>query len=380
MAMDAIKACARCWLEVDLDVVEANFDSACRICGGVEIMPVVKADAYGLGARKLSRVLADRGARVFAVATLDEALEVMNASGRPALVMGAVAPCRMEQADEAGVILTVYDLESAGQLDAAAAKVGRPARVHIKIDTGMHRLGFDWFSAAEQIPRVFAMRNLRVEGMFTHLALRDRAADEAQIERFKKIVQYLHAEGFDCGLLHACDSIGMVRYPEYRFDAVRIGAWLYGVVPGRYPNANGECRVPIRLMTRVVQLRHVAEGEYLGYDETHPLVRDSVIATLSAGFADGYPRLNSVGAVEIRGKRAPVAGLVCMDQMTVDVTDLADVCEGDAVTLLGGGIGLQECADWARTNRNDLLARVGSRVPRLYMRGSRVEEAASFRP
>lgn len=359
---------SRCWLEVDLGAVAANYDSARRICGeGTRVIPVLKANAYGLGAARLAKLLAAKGAALFAVAELDEALEIMRETGVPALVMGRIAPCRMAGAVNAGVVVTVCDLDMARQLDAAAKAAGRPARVHIKLDTGMHRLGFDWDRAAAELPAVFALEHLRVEGVFTHLALRDDAADAAQMGRFRAATDALRGQGFDCGLLHACDSIGMVRHPEYRMDAVRIGAWLYGVVPSRYPNANGECRPVARLMTRVAQLRRVAAGEYLGYDETHPLARDSVIATLTAGYADGYPRLNSVGEVEIGGRRAPVAGLVCMDQMTVDVTDMPGVRVGDAVTLLGGGVSLNACADWARTNRNDLLSRIGRRVPRIYI-------------
>ena len=173
--------------------------------------------------------------------------------------------------------------------------------------------------------------------------------------------------GRDCGLLHACDSIGMVRYPEYRFDAVRTGAWLFGVTPSRCPCPE-LCRFPLRFMTRIVQVRRVAAGECLGYDEDHPLARDSVIATLSAGYADGYPRVNSVGEVDIRGRRAPIAGLACMDQMTVDVTDVPGAAPGDIVTLLGGGITVDEVGAWTHSNRNELLSRLGRRVPRVYTR------------
>ena len=373
--MNYEQASARCWAEIDLDIVEANYASARRICGpDVRIIPVMKANAYGLGAAALSRALAAKGAELFAVAELNEALELKRACGTDVLVLGMVAPCQMARAVAEGVVCTVYSADMARALDAAATQVGKPARVHIKLDTGLHRLGFDWDRAGETLPGVFALENLRVEGLYTHLALRERAADEAQIARLRAVTDSLRAAGLDFGALHAADSIGMVRYPEYRFDAVRIGAWLYGVVPGGYSNENGECRVPARLVTRVVQLRRVAAGEYLGYDEDHPLARDAVIATLSAGYADGYPRLNSVGEVGIRGRRAPVAGLVCMDQMTVDVTAVPGVRPGDEVTLLGGGIGLDEVAGWAGTNRNDLLSRIGRRVPRVYLRGGEVEE------
>ena len=360
---------SRCWVEIDLDVVESNYRSARALCGrDVQVIPVLKANAYGLGAAELSRLLFGLGARLFAVAELGEALEIRQACGGDALVLGMIAPGQMETAVREGVIATVYDIDQARQLDAAATRVGKKARAHVKLDTGLHRLGFD-VDRIDDIDAVFELPRIQVEGLFTHLALREDSADAVQIGRFLRVAKALRERGRDCGLLHACDSIGMVRHPQWRFDAVRIGAWLYGVVPSRYPNANGECRLPVRFKTRVVQVRNVAKGEYLGYDETHPLDRDRVIATLSAGYADGYPRVNSTGEVCVRGRRAPIAGLLCMDQMTVDVTGIPGVCPGDEVTLLGEGITLEQYSGWTGAHRNEALTRIGRRVPRVYIRG-----------
>ncbi len=360
---------SRCWVEIDLDIVESNYRSARAICGrDVQVIPVLKANAYGLGAGALSRLLYGLGARLFAVAELGEALELRRSCGGDALVLGMIAPDQMEIAVREGVIVTVYDIDQARRLDVSATRVGKKARVHVKLDTGMHRLGFDT-DRIDGIDAVFELPHIQVEGLFTHLALRKDSSDAEQIDRFLKVSKALRGRGRDFGLLHACDSIGMVRHPQWRFDAVRIGAWLYGVVPSRYPNANGECRLPVRFKTRVVQVRNVAKGEYLGYDESHPLDRDRVIATLSAGYADGYPRVNSVGEVCIRRRRAPIAGLLCMDQMTVDVTEIPGVCPGDEVTLLGDGITLEEYAAWTGANRNEALTRIGRRVPRIYIRG-----------
>ena len=360
---------SRCWVEIDLDVVESNYRSARALCGrDVQVIPVLKANAYGLGAAELSRLLFGLGARLFAVAELGEALEIRQACGGDALVLGMIAPGQMETAVREGVIATVYDIEQARRLDAVATSVGKKARVHVKLDTGLHRLGFD-VDRIDDIDAVFELPRIQVEGLFTHLALREDSADAVQIGRFLRVAKALRERGRDCGLLHACDSIGMVRHPQWRFDAVRIGAWLYGVVPNRYPNANGECRLPVRFKTRVVQVRNVAKGEYLGYDETHPLDRDRVIATLSAGYADGYPRVNSTGEVCVRGRRAPIAGLLCMDQMTVDVTGIPGVCPGDEVTLLGEGITLEQYSAWTGAHRNEALTRIGRRVPRVYIRG-----------
>ena len=372
--MNAALARARCWVEIDLDVVAGNYRSAEAICGdGVRIIPVLKANAYGLGAAALSRELAGLGASLFAVAELNEAVEVKKACGGDVLVLGMIAPAQMETAVREGLIATVYDIDQARLLDAAAARTGLHARTHVKLDTGLHRLGFDP-ERMDEIASVFGLPHLRVEGLFTHLALRDVDADAAQIDRLLRAAGALKGASMDFGLLHACDSIGMVRHPRWHFDAVRIGAWLYGVMPSRYPNANGECRLPVRFMTRVAQVRRVARGEYLGYDESHPLERDRVIATLSAGYADGYPRVNSVGAVEIHGRRAPVAGLLCMDQMMADVTDIPEVRHGDAATLMGDGISLEQYSAWTGAHRNEALIRIGRRVPRVYTRSGEVVE------
>ena len=371
--MDGRQARARCWLEIDLDIVAANYREAQRICGeGVQVIPVLKANAYGLGAARLSRLLAEAGAKLFAVAELNEALEVRRACGADALVLGMIAAEQMESAVRSGVIATVYDRDQARLLNEAARRLHVPARVHIKLDTGLHRLGFDPDDLPD-ILEVFDLPWLRVEGLYTHLALREDEADAAQIARFEAVAAALRRDGRHCGMLHACDSIGMVRHPRFRFDAVRIGAWLYGVVPSRYPNGNGECRLPIRLMTRVAQIRWVHAGEYLGYDEEHPLARDRRIATLSAGYADGYPRVNNTGEVALRGGRAPIAGLLCMDQMMVDVTELPEVRPGDPVALLGDGISLKEWSAWTGCHRNELLSRIGPRVPRIYTRSGAVE-------
>lgn len=383
--MNIEQATARCWAEIDLDVVESNYDSAAKLSGEAKVIPVLKANAYGLGAARLSRALAAKGAALFAVADFYEAVEVRRACGRDALVLGMVPRALFPAAVREGLIVTAYGAAMARALSEAAAKEGIDARVHVKLDTGLHRLGFGVPEEMAAVDAVFDLPNLRVEGVYTHLALRTREADLAQLRRFDDAVDALRGRGRDPGLLHCCDSIGMVRYPgrqrgndpaeAHPLDAVRTGAWLYGVTPTRCPCPE-LCRMPVRLMTRVVRLQDVAAGEYLGYDEEHPLTRGCRVATLSAGYADGYPRLNSAGEVVVRGRRAPVAGLVCMDQCTVDVTGVEGVREGDPVTLLGDGIRLEECAAWGHAHRNELLSRIGRRVPRVYTRSGRVVDVA----
>ena len=371
------EATARCWAEVDLDRVRRNYQSALRhLNPGVRLIAVLKANAYGLGAAKIARFLHGEGQDFFAVASFNEAEEVLAAvPGCDVLILGLAGGGQIERAVADGLILTVFSEQYARAVIAAARRVGKKARVHVKVETGLNRLGLMPEAAADVVALLHESGAAAVEGVFTHLALRDRENDRKQLDRICFVRDELTRRGLPVGLLHALDSIGMVRYPNDQMDAVRTGAWLYGVCPRGYDRPD-ESQLALTVKARVAQLHRVAAGECLGYDETHPLTRDSLVATISAGYVDGFPRLNSEGSVLIRGQRAPVAGLVCMDQMMADVTDIEGVQEGDVVTLLGGGIGVNEYADLAHLNRNEALARTGRRVPRVYLDGGKVVDIA----
>jgi len=287
------------------------------------------------------------------------------------LILGLCGKVQLVKAIAANMLLTVFSEDYAKTVIEAAQAAGKKARAHIKIETGLNRLGMSPATAADAIVRILESGMVEAEGLFTHLALRDKVSDRRQIDLLTGVRDELAARGINIPMTHALDSIGMVRYPEDHLDAVRTGAWLYGVYPRGYAHPE-ESKLTLTVKTRIAQLHSVSAGECLGYDESHPLSRDSVIATLAAGYIDGYPRQNSKGEVEICGKRAPVAGLVCMDQMMVDVTDIPEAKPGGEVILLGGGIGVDEYAGWANLNRNESLARTGRRVPRVYMENGQV--------
>ena len=366
------EARSRCWAEIDLSRLKENYHNALSHLTTARLIAVLKANAYGLGAKKVAQTLWGEGQCFFAVASLGEAEEIRSVCPQAeVLVLGLVGACQLPRAIDEGLLLTVFSEKYASAVADAARKAGKKARVHLKAETGLHRLGL----SPEEVGRVGALLKdcARIEGLFTHLALRDYDSDRRQFALFDEAKAALAREGIVPDMIHALDSIGMVRYPEEQRDAVRTGAWLYGVYPRGYAHPE-ESGLTMTVKARVAQLHRVATGECLGYDEDHPLTRDSLIATVSAGYIDGYPRLNNQGSVEIRGLRAPVAGLVCMDQMMVDVTDIPDVCEGDEVILLGGGIGVDEYASVAGLNRNESLARTGRRVPRVYMDGGVVTD------
>ena len=369
------EAVSRCWAEVDLGRLTLNYKNAlAHLKGNTQLICVLKADAYGLGAPMVAKRLHQEGANFFAVASFNEAEQIrLELPECEVLVLGLMGEPQLLRAVEQGMLITMFSERYAGMVIRAAEKADKKARVHVKVETGLNRLGLEPEEAPQVIAKLRESGAVEIEGLFTHLALRDKESDRDQIDRLVYVRDAAKGMGIAIPMVHALDSIGMVRYPEDHMDAVRTGAWLYGVYPRRYAYPE-ESQLAITVKTRIAQLHKVSEGECLGYDESHPLKRDSVIATLSAGYIDGYPRQNSKGEVEICGKRAPVAGLVCMDQMMVDVTDIPEAQEGDEVILLGGTIGVDEYAEWASLNRNESLARTGKRVPRVYIEDGQVVE------
>ena len=369
------EAVSRCWAEVDLAQLVTNYKNALmHLKESTQLICVLKADAYGLGAKQVARRLWQEGQRMFAVASYNEAAQIRRELPQSeVLILGLCGAAQLEKAIDAGMLLTVFSEKYANEVIEAAKCAGKHARVHAKIETGLNRIGLTPEDAADVIEHMQQSGMVALEGLFTHLALRDKESDRRQLDRLAFVRDALLARGIQIPMVHALDSIGMVRYPEDHMDAVRTGAWLYGVYPRGYAHPE-ESRLALTVKARIAQLHRVPAGECLGYDESHPLTRESIVATLSCGYIDGYPRLNSCGEVEILGRRAPVVGLVCMDQMMVDVTDIPEAREGDEVILIGGGIGVDEYAEWGKLNRNESLARTGRRVPRVYMEDGEVVE------
>ena len=368
--MTYAQATARCWAEINLTNLEANYKTALSFLDGKALLiPVLKANAYGCGAKRVAQSLYSLGAKLFAVACLYEAEEIRKVvPDADILIMGLTGSAECEQAIEQDFLLTAYSPKSAGIISETARRIGVRARVHLKVDTGLHRLGF----APEQTDALIQCAHspsLTIEGLYTHLALRNREEDDRQFAFLERAHQALSDSGLTVPMLHAGDSIGMVRYPHRHYDGIRAGAWLYGVCPYRYAHPE-KCLEVLTVKTRISQIHEVKAGSCVGYDDEHPITRDSRIATLSAGYVDGFPRLNNAGEVLINGKRAPVLGLVCMDQMMVDVTEIPDAEEGGVATLLGSGISVDEYASVAKLNRNEALSRTGRRVPRVYLKNN----------
>ena len=373
-------------LDVDLDAISHNLRVVRGVLatgaprpGGMPplVAAVLKADAYGLGSLAVAKELLRSGVDMLAVACLPEALELRRHLPQASiLVMGHTPTEYLPDAAQAGLRTALFDLAQAEALSAASAALGVETPVHLKIDTGMNRLGIrPDAGTAKLIARMAALPGLRMEGIFTHLALRDPASDLAQFELFDRVIADARAAGVEFPLRHACDSIGLVRYPGFRYDMVRPGAILYGVKPLGTPEAAAlDIRTPFALRARISRLRRVGAGEGAGYDEDwRAPAAGTCIATVPLGYADGYPRsMSNKAEAVLRGHRVPVIGLVMMDQLLLDASTVPDAAEGDEVLFLGRSgndeVGVLELADWAGTNRNEILSGLGRRLPRVYHR------------
>ena len=374
-------ATARTWAEIDVDDILFNYRNALKeLAPGVKHFTVLKANAYGLGAAPIAKILYGEGARLFAVACVREAVELANVLEKDAdiLIMGETMPEEMELSLTKGILSTVFTYDTARRLSETASRLGVTARIHCKVDTGLNRLGFSMDEAADEIERIVKLKNLSFEGLFSHLQRRSPEHDRLQAERILKAQADLKARGVLVPMLHLLDSIGMWRYPENQFDAVRDAAFIMGHTPEEYPRPEN-IRFAMSLKTHIVRVFTAKAGECLGYDASHPLEKDTRVATLCVGYADGYPRAMSYcGQVEVREKRAKVLGVVCMDLMMVDVTDIPEAKVGDIVTLMGGNIGIHEYAGFSNGYCNEYMAMVSRRVPRVYLKGGQVIDIAAY--
>ena len=361
-------------IHIDLDALKANYLTACSLTQA-KVICVLKSNAYGHGLRMTALALHEAGCDFFAVSCAREAMEVLRAVPAQVLIMGPCEVARQEKLLGERVIFTVTCEEDLWELEESCTRTGKDCQVHIKIDTGFHRLGFDaGREAAMRIARTLAQcTRVRATGLYSHLGLVNRELDVSQHDRFLRMREELAACGLTGLSAHLCDSIGLVRYPHWHMDMVRVGAFLYGVRPSRSEQMPFECLEALCFQSTVTQVRDVRAGEVIGYDEDR-VDHDAKIATVCAGYGDGYPRRLSCGRgqVLICGRRCPVVGLVCMDQMMVDVTGVPGVCRGSEVTLLGGGIGYSEYADWAGTNRNECLSILSSRPVRIYEENGKI--------
>jgi alanine racemase len=363
------------WAEVDLGAIRHNVRTLAELCDPAIVCAVVKADGYGHGAVPVARAALEAGARWLAVAVVEEGLALRNAGVRsPILLLSEPPADAMADALHARLTLTLYTAEGVEQADAAAR---RDASVHLKVDTGMHRVGADPDAALELATAVAKSRWLRLEGLWTHLAVADQPEDAGytagQLERFENVRDELAAAGLQPDVLHTANSAAAIAHPSTRYDMVRCGIAVYGHAPSPALAGRAPLQPALSLKARVTHVRELDAGEALSYGLRYQLAERSVVATVPLGYADGVARrlAEHGGEVLIGGRRRPISGTITMDQLLVDCGPGAAVEVGDEVVLIGEQgereITAEEWAERLGTISYEVLSRIGPRVPRVHV-------------
>ncbi len=366
----------RCWVEVDLDALRHNVAAIRRRIGpSVKLMAVVKADAYGHGLAQVGSALMQCGVDAFAVATLSEALVLrqIGGTGWPILLFGSALSFEVAKMVEQNVTPTISTMEEATLFEEEARRSGRTIDVHVEVDTGMGRVGFWHEGAVAAIAQIAALPHLRVLGLYTHFPSADENLDETRHELglFQGIIQELISLGVKIPLHHSANSAAVMQLPESHLTMVRTGLLLYGVCPTEA--ASDEFRPLLSFKARVAFVKGVDAGRTISYGQTFLAKKPMRIATVTAGYADGYSRhLSNKAEVLIDGKRCPVVGRVTMDQIMVDATRVGNVQCGDEVVFIGqqgdGLITASDVARWEDTIPWEVLCGMTrlTRVPRVY--------------
>ena len=382
----------RLYAEIDLDAVKHNYFTARASCPGKAVMCVIKANAYGHGAVELAELYTSLGAEMFAISNIEEAMELRRAGiTLPILNLGyAPAECADILAAE-NIEQCVFSLEYAKALSEAARAAGVTVRVHLKIDTGMGRIGFVCRSEAEneldELLSAARLSSLSVVGTFTHLAIADAgdAGDEYtrnQAKMFDLAVDHLRKNGVDPGLLHLSNSAAIYEYPDLAINAIRPGISLYGETASHDYRSTPDLKVTCTMRTTVAYVKNVHKGESVGYGRAFIADKDMRIATIPVGYSDGLLRGYSYGKgiFTVNGKPCPVVGRMCMDQTMIDVTDAGDVTLDTPVILFGNGAvkTAGTLADTVGTIPHENITNISRRVPRVYIEGGKIVKITDY--
>lgn len=367
--------------KIDLDAILNNFyEVKKRINKDTKIMAVLKADAYGHGAVPLAELLKDK-IDYFGVSIIEEAME-LRASGitTPILIFGYTSPDRFQEILVNNLEQTIFQLPVAEKLSRSAVAVGKVAKIHIKVDTGMNRLGISACNESiEIIKQIVNLPNIEIRGIYSHYAcadLCDKTFEENQRKRFLDFIDGVEKSGISIPIKHICNSAAIVDDDDC-FDMVRMGLLLYGLFPSGEVHKERLSLIPaMELKTHVIFINLVDAGQGVSYGRTYVTTRRTKIATLPIGYADGYPRaLSSKGRVLIKGKYAPIIGRVCMDMMMVDVTDIDGIEVEDEVTLIGTDgertITAEEIGELSGSFNYEIVCGISKRVPKIYYKDSK---------
>lgn len=375
----------RTWAEVSLDAIKNNIISIRRrVTPSAKILGVVKADAYGHGYLEVARTLLENGADALAVACTDEAIQLRLCKITcPILILGYTLPDDAETLLKYDITPTCFDLSFAKAISTAGIKLKKTGKVHIKIDTGMGRIGYRYCDDLEtnqktvsEILEISALPNIEVEGIFTHFSVADTPDDSytyMQFDRFLSLCNILKEHGLDIPLRHCCNSAALIRFPQMHLDMVRPGIILYGHSPSSFTDISDLKLIPaMTLKAKISNIKTIDIGESVSYGRHFTADKRSVIATIPIGYADGFSRtLSGHGQVIASGKMCNIVGNICMDQCMFDATDVNTIAIGDEVILFGMGdnieLPVESLAEKMGTINYEILCMTGKRVPRIYI-------------
>lgn len=386
-----MKTYSRICARIDLDAVEYNIESMKNNLGReVQMLAVVKTDGYGHGALQIAETLEVKDyIWGYATATLEEAVLLKKGGIRkPLLVLGCVFPEQQREAIEQEIRITVYTEEMAREISETAEGLGRKAYIHVKLDTGMSRIGFLVNrDSADAIERISRLPGLVMEGMYTHFSKADEADKEfteKQLERYLYMKRALEERKVHFRYHHCSNSAGIIDCRKANLDLVRAGIAIYGLYPSEeVKKDNVPLKPAMELISHVVHVKTVEPGTFVSYGGTFVCEKRMRIATIPVGYGDGYPRsLSSKGCVLIHGKRAPILGRICMDQFMADVTEIPDVRFGDRVTLVGRdgseNLTVEDLSDLCGRFNYELICALGKRIPREYVKAGKVVGQADY--
>lgn len=368
------------WVEVNLQNLRFNIKNICgKVDSQVEVIGVVKADAYGHGAIEISKILLDSGVKTLAVATLSEALALRKAGiDAPIIMLGITPDIYVDTLFEYNIIPVATSYENAAAISVAGEKRGETCRGFVALDTGMGRIGFlPEEESIQLIKKINNLSNFKIKGLFSHFATSDEADKsyaEKQINKFNDFCKQLNENGIQASYKTIANSAATMELPSAHFNGVRPGIILYGCYPSAQVDRKELSIKPVMsVKANIVQLKRVPALTSISYGRKFTTDKESLIGTLTLGYADGYPRpLNGHGRVIVRGQYAPVVGNICMDQCMIDVSNIPDVAEGDEVILMGSNGNLSiladEIAEKTNTINYEIVCAFGQRLPKVYIR------------
>ena len=368
----------RTYVKVDLNAIEHNINEVTKLIdNNVKVMAVIKADGYGHGAAVIGNFLKEK-VDYFGVATIEEAIELRkNNIDIPILILGYTSYKQYEDLIKYDITQTVYNLEMVEKLEECAARFNHIAKIHLALETGMNRIGFEPNERSiENIKKIMKMDNIFVEGMFTHFSCadeRDKSYAKIQMKKYDEFIGKLENNNINIPIKHMCNSAGIMEFDNHRFEMVRSGIITYGLYPSDEVNKSAlKLKSALEWKAHVINISEVSEGCGVSYGKTYVTKGNTRIATISVGYADGYMRgLSSKGKVLIHGQYAPIIGRICMDQMMVDITHLENVQIEDEVTLVGtdreNKINAEELAEMAGSFNYEFVCGIGKRVTRTYI-------------